>query len=265
MCCLIRLMLFVLLLPGFLTAQELPDGDDIALKINARDEGQSAARNVSMKMTDRRGKIRRRETRSFSKYYGADKRLAIFFLKPKNIKDTAFLTWNYADESKEDAQWLYLPAMRKVRRISAADRGDYFLGTDLTYEDMKLGTHVSIPDYSRRTIGIDKVDGFHCYIVEATPVNKKIAAELGYSKVEQCVDSKIWIIRRAKFWDIAGNLLKTAYFSDIHKVQGIWTQHQINVENHKTGHKTRLIFTDIDYQTEVRDDLFNRNSLRRGL
>ncbi|NOQ76748.1 MAG: outer membrane lipoprotein-sorting protein, partial [Methylococcaceae bacterium] len=91
----------------------LPSGDSIAKNINARDEGIAVSRNLTMQMTDRHGKVRERETRAFRKYFGDEKRTAIFYLKPKNIKDTAFLTYDYADKQRDDDQWLYLPAMRK--------------------------------------------------------------------------------------------------------------------------------------------------------
>jgi len=255
----------VLVAPIFAAAAELPDGDEIASRVNARDEGVAVARSLTMQMTDRRGKTRTRKTRGFRKYYGDEKRTVIFYLEPSNVKDTAFLTWDYPDIDKDDDQWLYLPAMRKVRRISASDRGDYFLGTDLTYEDIKLETRISIDDYKRRTIGEDKVDGHHCYLLESIPVDDETARELGYGKVEQCVDDKIWMVRRARFWDTRGKPLKTAYFRDIRQVQGIWTQHRIEVENHKTGHRTLFLFSDVDYRQGVSDTLFTQRALRRGL
>ena len=208
---------------------------------------------------------RTRETRGFRKYYGEEKRTVIFYLEPRNVKDTAFLTYDYPEAERDDDQWLYLPVMRKVRRISASDRGDYFLGTDLTYEEIKLETRVSMKDYTRKTLGEDEVDGHHCYLVESKPVNEKTAKELGYGRVEQCVDSAIWIVRRATFWDTGGNPLKTSRFSDIRQVQGIWTQHRIEVENHKTGHRTRFLFSAVDYQGGVSDNLFSQIALSRGL
>lgn len=248
-----------------LGALALPDGDEIARRINARDEGLAVSREVTMEMTDRRGKTRSRETRTFRKYFGAQKRTVIFYLEPRNVKDTAFLTYDYPEVDRDDDQWLYLPAMRKVRRISASDRGDYFLGTDLSYEDIKLETRVDMDDYTRRTVGEDQVDGHPCILVEALPVDAQTAKELGYGRVEQCVDSEIWFVRRARFWDPQGNPLKTTYFRDIHQVQGIWTQHLIEVENHKTGHRTRFSFREVDYQSPIGDRLFTQNALRRGL
>lgn len=244
---------------------ELPAGSTIAQKINARDEGIAVARNLKMEMTDRHGKKRIRETRAFRKYFGDEKRTVIFYLKPKNIKDTAFLTYDYADKEKDDDQWLYLPAMRKVRRISASDRGDYFLGTDLSYEDIKLETRISIKDYTRKTIGEDEVDGFHCYWVEEKAIDDETAEELGHVRRQNCVDDNIWIVRKSIFWDPQNKLLKTLYFRDISKVQGIWTAHKIEVENHKTGHQTLFSFSDVRYNEDVSDRVFTQNAMKRGL
>ncbi|MEN8177735.1 MAG: outer membrane lipoprotein-sorting protein [Pseudomonadota bacterium] len=248
-----------------LHAADWPTGDEIAQRINARDEGVAVSRNLSMEMIDRRGKQRVRETRGFRKYYGDEKRSVIFYLQPKNVKDTAFLTYDYPQAAVDDDQWLYLPAMRKVRRISASDRGDYFLGTDFTYEDIKLESKVSINDYTRKTIGEDEVDGHHCYVVEALPVDEATAKELGYGRVEQCVDDEIWMVRRSRFWDTRGKLLKTINTTDVRQVQGIWTQHRIEVENHKTGHRTVFTFSEVDYAAGVRDRVFTQKAIQRGL
>ena len=244
--------------------ENLPTGDEIAKRINARNEGTAVSRTLIMELIDRRGKKRLRKTRGFRKYVGKEKRSVIFYLSPKNIKDTAFLTIDYPDAEKEDDQWLYIPAARKVRRISASNRGDYFLGTDFTYEDIKKETKVALSDYKRTTIGEEVIEGHNCYVIDATPVNIKVAKELGYSKVKLWVDSEIWITRKTVMWDVKGNLLKTIYTSNISKVQNIWTVHKMKVENHKTGHQTIFVFNDVDYLSELKDDLFTEQSLRRG-
>ncbi len=260
------LLLLGLFWPAVSFAQaELPPGDEIARRINARDEGEAVSRGLRMEMIDRRGKKRVRETHSFRKYYGEEKRTVIFYLSPKNVKDTAFLTFDYPEANRDDDQWLYLPALRKVRRISASDRGDYFLGTDFTYEDIKKETKVGIEDYTWKTVGEETVDGHRCYVVESIPVSDKVAKELGYGRVLRWVDAEIWMVRKAKFWDIRGNALKTNHSRDIRQVQGIWTAHRAEVENHKTGHRTVFTFSDVEYQKRVNNDLFTERALRRGL
>jgi len=245
--------------------QTLPSGKSIAENTFAKDDGISVSRTLTMELKDKRGKVRVRETKAFRKYFGEEKRLAIFYLTPKSIMGTAFLTFDYPDASVDDDQWLYMPALRKTRRISAANRGDYFLGTDLTYEDIKLETRISREDYNYTTIGKEMIDGHETYVLEGIPINEKIAKELGYSKAKLWVDANIWMLRKADLWDVAGNHLKTMNISDIRQVQGIWTYHKITANNHKTKHQTIFHFSDIDYLTELSDDTFTKEALVNGL
>ncbi len=249
--------------PASAQKPDWPSGVSIMEKVNARDEGEAVSRTVLMEMTDRRGKQRVRNTTGYRKYYGDEKRTVIFYKSPKNIKGTAFLTFDYPEVEKDDDQWLYLPAMRKVRRISASDRGDYFLGTDFSYEDIKNESKVTIEDYTYKTIGEETIDGHLCYVVEGIPVSKGIAKELGYGRTKAWVDKEIWMARRVDYWDTRGNYLKTNHITDIRKVQGIWTLHQMDVQNHKTGHHTRFTFSDIDYESGVYEDVFTKRALTR--
>ncbi|WP_298534918.1 outer membrane lipoprotein-sorting protein [uncultured Algibacter sp.] len=246
-------------------AQNLPSGQSIAKKTHERNEGISMKRKLTMELKDKRGKIRIRETISLRKYYGKEKRLAIFYETPRSVQGTAFLTFDYPEPSVDDDQWLYMPALRKTRRISAANRGDYFLGTDLTYEDIKLETRISLDDYNYKTLGKETIEGQACFIVEGTPVSEEIAKELGYGKVKFWVDAKIWMLRKAESWDVAKNHLKTIQIKDVKEVQGIWTYHKIVVKNHKTGHETIFLNSDIDYKTNISDDTFTKESLINGL
>jgi outer membrane lipoprotein-sorting protein len=243
----------------------LPTGKQIAKNINARNEGISQSRSLRMILTDKRGKERIRETVSYRKYFGDEKRTVIHYLTPRNVKKTAFLTFDYPDIDKDDDQWLYLPAMRKVRRISASDRGDYFLGTDFTYEDIKKESKVTMEDYTRKTLREEEYNGNPVYVIEAIPVNDQVAKELGYGKVIRWVDKNIWMTRKSAFYDTRGKPLKTTLFKDIKQVDEIWTAHRLEVNNHKTGHKTVFIFSDVIYDKEVRDDFFTQRAIRRGL
>ena len=243
----------------------LPTGEQIAKNINARNEGISQSRKMKMVLTDKRGKERIRETISYRKYFGDEKRTVIHYLTPRNVKKTAFLTYDYPDVARDDVQWLYLPAMRKVRRISASDRGDYLLGTDFTYEDIKKESKVTLEDYTRKTLREEEIDGNPVYVIEATPVSTEVAEELGYGKVVQWVDKNIWITRKSEFYDTRGNHLKTTLFKDIKQADEIWTAHRLEVDNHKTNHKTVFVFSNIIYDKGVRDDYFTKRAIRRGL
>ncbi|MEO0443457.1 MAG: outer membrane lipoprotein-sorting protein, partial [Pseudomonadota bacterium] len=255
----------VLSLTNQASADELPEGRWVMQQVNAVDEGLQVTRTIAMTMIDRRGKTRERQTLSFRKYFGEDKRTVLFYVAPQNVKNTAFLTYDYAGTDKDDDQWLYLPALRKARRISASDRGDYFLGTDFSYEDIKNEGKVELADYHYTTLGRDIVDGNTLLHIEATPIDKKVAKALGYGKVHSWIDTANWMTVKAKYWDTQLNPLKTLTINDIRQVDGIWTRHQLAVDNHKTGHRTEFLFSDVDYRTAVDDRVFTRQALSRGL
>ncbi len=240
-------------------------GTVVMQKVVARDDGEFVSRNLTMELTDRRGKSRVRTTRGYRKYYGTEKRTVLFYTSPANVKDTGFLTYDYLDTEVDDDQWLYLPAARKIRRISASDRGDYFLGTDFSFEDIKNEAKPSLADYQHLRLEDSVVDGKPCIVVEGIPVSEKVARELGYSRVVTHVDPDIWMARKTEFWDIKGNPLKVIKASDIVLVDGIWTTHRLMAENLKTGHKTIFTFSDVDYRSPVEDDWFESRKLRRGL
>jgi len=246
-------------------ADDLPPGREIMEKVVARDEGIWVTRDLKMELTDRSGTTRVQITKALRRYYGEEKRTVIFYLDPTNIKGTAFLTYDYPEPNVDDDQWLYLPALRKVRRISASNRGDYFLGTDFTYEEIKKENKVELSDYSFKTLGEEEVDGHMTIVVEGKPVSDKIAEELGYSRVVWRVDPEVWMSRKSDYWDTNGNQLKTITLPEIKQVDGIWTALRISGVNHKTGHSTVFTFLNIDYQTEVSDRMFEQSMLRRGL
>jgi len=240
------------------------DGTQIMQHVVDRDEGVWVSRDLRMEMTDKSGTERVRETLTYRRYYGAEKRTVIFYTAPTNVKDTGFLTYDYPEADRDDDQWLYLPALRKVRRISASDRGDYFLGTDFSYEDIKKENKIAMEDYTLAKIGEAEVDGFPTYIVEGIPVDAATADELGYGKVRWYVDPEIWISRKSEAWDTNGNPLKTTSAANIESIDGIWTVQRLSVQNHKTGHGTVFTFNNTDYENEVADKIFKTATLKRG-
>ena len=243
---------------------QLPSADDIIAQVNARDDGEQVTRTLRMELIDRRGKSRVRETMGYRRYYGEEKRTVIFYQSPTNVKGTGFLTYDYPEANKDDDQWLYLPALRKVRRISAADRGDYFLGTDFTYEDIKKESRISTEDYTFTTLGTEQVDGHLTYLVEGIPVDNETAEELGYGRVLWRIDPEILLSRKTEMWDVNGNRLKTIRNEIIENIQGIWTSLRLTAINHKTGHSTIFTFADVDYRAPVDDSMFEQRALRRG-
>jgi hypothetical protein len=246
-------------------AQEpAPSGEEIARRINARDDGASLTRRVVMELADRDGTVRTRVTRAYRRRFEAEQRSVLFFDEPANLKGTALLTWDYADPARDDDQWLYLPALRKSRRVALADRGRAFLGTDLSFEDMKKETRVGIEDYRFRNVGEESVDERRCFVVEALPVDDSVARELGYGRLRLRVDAELWMPRWIEYWGPDGAPLKTVRLREIAAIDGIWTAQRIEAENLQTGHRTTLRFEAVDYRSAIAEDLLSEAGLRRG-
>ncbi len=243
----------------------LPEGIEIAQRVNAREDGHTVSRVLTMELIDKSGFRRVRETRSFRRDFDdGERRSVLFFDAPANLKGTALLTWDHADPARDDLQWLFLPEFRKSRRVATSERGRSFLGTDFSYEEIKNETRVSVEDHHWRTIGREEVDGAACFVVEATAVDDGTARELGYGRMLLRVDAERWIPRFGEYWDPRGEPTKTIRIAEIREVQGIWTPHLIEAANLRTGHRTRLTFRDVDYERTLPDDLFTEGALARG-
>ncbi len=240
-------------------------GKQVMQAVNARNDGEQVTRDLKIVLTDRRGKSRIQQTRGYRRYFGKEKRTVIFYSTPANIRDTGFLTYDYPEVTKDDDQWLYLPALRKIRRISASDRGDYFLGTDFTYEEIKKENKIELADYQLTRVGLENVDGHPCIVIVGEPITAKVSKDLGYSRIVWRIDPNIWMARSSDFWDVNGNHLKTIQTRLIEQIDGIWTALEINAVNHKTKHRSTFSFSNVDYTSEVPEKLFTQSRLRRGL
>lgn len=250
-------------------AASTEEARDIVNKVNNVDDGKQVTRKLTMTMIDKRGKTRVRETQAYRKYYEQEKRTVLFYKKPTNVKGTAFLTFDYKDTAKDDDQWLYLPAMRKVRRISSSDRGDYFLGTDFTYEDIMLEGKLELTDYDFSVMRSEKMtlesnEFFDTVVLQGMPKDKSIAKDLGYARTLIWVDTATWVVVKADYWDLKNKPLKTLAMTDIRNVDNIITRHVLTINNHKTGHKTIFQFSDVDYTSTVKDSLFTKRALKQG-
>lgn len=230
-----------------------------------RAEGASADRTVRIRLIDRHGAVREQVARAVRKNVADGRRMAIFYQAPANIRGTSFLVFDYRAADVANDQWLYLPALRKVRRVPAADRGDYFLGTDLTFDEIRNDNRVTPADWTFRFVGSEEIDGVHCTLVEGVAASEQVARELGYGRARWWVDSNALMARRVDYWGRDGSLLKTVANRELKLIDGVWTASRIEVKNHKTGHGTVLAFESSRFDTPLPDALFTQQQMERGL
>lgn len=239
-----------------------PTGLSIMQAVDSREDGDTLQQDIHQILIDRNDNKRERHMISFRKDYGKDSKSIVFFAEPANIRDTALLTFDYDDPNSDDDQWLYLPALKKVRRISSSDRGDYFMGTDFTFEDMKQTPELQ--DYHWKLLGSESINGFDCWKVEGTPVSTDVARELGYSKLIQWIRKDNDFSIKADYWDQAGRELKHLNIIELKQIDGIWSAILIEMINVQSQHKTRLEFSNKAFNTGMKDRMFTQRTLKRG-
>lgn len=240
-------------------------GEEIARRVAERPEGRATRRVIDITITDRRGRTRER-TALVLKRLGEGLRTTRFtYLAPKSVYEVTFLSRDYFDPDRSDDRWLYLPATRKVRRIPASDRGDYFLGTDFTYEDIQSELKLPLSDYEFSFEGVTNADGGELLRLSGTARTRQLAREVGYGGFRALVDPATWLFREIRFRDVDDELLKTASVHAMQEDNGIWTATDIEVVNHQTQHATRFRYREVAYPATLPAMAFEPAALSRGL
>jgi len=252
------LLSFPLVVSSPSLAQEL-SGLQIMINEDNREDGDDQISSSVFHLINKRGQKRLRDTVRRWKDYdgkdGFDEKTIIFFQSPPEIQGTGFLNWSYPDINKDDDQWLYLPALRKIKRISASDKEDSFMGTDFTFDDM--GDR-EVEEDIHKLIRQETFEGKQCFIVESTPKEKDYI----YSKKLVWVINREWIIPKTEYYDRKGKLLKHLQVQ-WHKVQEIWSWQDVVMKNVQTGHQTVIEVKDTKFNLGFKDTLFTQRTLRR--
>ena len=219
------------------------------------DQAKDSKTDMIMTLLNKNGEKRERTLNAFVKKYGEHKsKSIIFFNSPSDVKGTSFLVWT--EDKKEDKQWLYLPALQRVRPISTSGKGESFMGTELTYFDM--GSH-NIDDYTYTLLKEENVNNEACYVIEATP--KKVEY---YSKVIVWIRKGNFVPAKADFYDPKGQYLKQGVFDNIKNIKGINTPTHIEMRNVQNGRTTILVLNNIVYDSGLKDDIFTERYMMRG-
>ncbi len=233
-------------------------------KVDARDDGATIEQDMLMVLIDKNGNQRVRDLKSYSKDFGADEHKILFFKSPSDVKNTAFLTYDYDDPTKDDDQWLYLPALKKVKRIPSADKSSSFMGSDFSYFDM---TDRDLEDYDYKLLKETKVRGHDAWMIEALPRNQKVIDESGYKKSIGIIRKDNYMVVRAINFMMNGKK-KYLDLKKIHKQDGIWLVDEMTMTTKKakeTIHKTILKFSNIKLNQNIDDDMFTTRRLEKGL
>ncbi|MBC8493530.1 MAG: outer membrane lipoprotein-sorting protein [Candidatus Thioglobus sp.] len=264
--------LFLIILSMVLSGTSVADNKarEIMEKVDARDDGDSMISTMQMTLIDKKGKQRNRQMRTYSKDINANtEHKAIFFLSPSDVKNTAFLTYDYSDDDKDDDQWMYLPALKKTKRIPASDKDSAFMGSDFSYADM---TDKELDDYTfkliKETVVKRKTGNEKVWVIESTPVSQAVIDETGYIKSTLYIRQDNQVLTRAKFYLKKASRIKYMDVLSMKEIDGIWVAMQTKMttkQGKSTLHKTILSNSDVQINVAIDPDTFTIRSIEKGL
>jgi len=254
--------------PAALTAAELT-AREVIEKVDKRDDGDTRIADMTMILIDRKNNQRIRKIKSYSKDYGEDTKNISFFLTPADVRNTTFLSFDWDDPNKEDDNWLYLPALRKVKRISAGNKKDSFMGSDFSYADMN-GMEIEEWNYKflKKSVMIDGKDHWVIAGIPKKKFRKKVIKETGYLKSITWVRKDIFMSVKSKIWVKKGKKIKYFKALSLKKIQGIWTAEKVEMittKRKKQEHATVLLLENTIYNKGVDDSFFTTQRMERGL
>jgi len=184
-----------------------------------------------------------------------DKSLIIFD-NPKVVKGTAFLSFTH-NVGKDD-QWLFLPALKRVKRISSSNKSGSFMGSEFAYEDI---ASQEVEKYSYRWLRDEAYEGKPAFVVELDPVDRKS----GYTRQVVWYDQARHIPLKVDYYDRKNAFLKTLIFYGYQQYAGKhWRPDRMEMINHQTGKQSILEWTNYQFKTGLSEHDFNKNSLKRA-
>ncbi len=233
-------------------------GLEIVREMDRRDTGfADSTANLKMILRNRRGEesVRVLKMKTLEVIGDGDKSLSIFS-SPRDIKGTAFLSYTHA--LKADEQWLYLPALKRVKRISSSNKSGPYLGSEFAFEDL---TSFEVKKFRYKYLQDDVFNDIDCFVVELYPQYE----HSGYTREIIWIDKSRYIPMKIDYYDRKNTLLKT--LENKHYKQYLnqfWRPDEVLMSNHQNGKSTSLLWENYRFKSGLTNRDFDRNTLKRA-
>ncbi|MES9860549.1 MAG: outer membrane lipoprotein-sorting protein [Candidatus Thiodiazotropha sp. LLP2] len=256
----LKLLLTIFLLSPAVMLAATPEeqGLEIATEVETRDTGfHDFKATMTMLLKNRHGEESLRDMRNqtLEVENDGDKTLVIFD-EPRDVKGTALLSFSH--KVGDDDQWLYLPALKRVKRIASRNKSGPFMGSEFAYEDI---SSQEVEKYTYKYIGDSEHEGIASFLIERDPVDPNS----GYTRQQLWIDKERYIPLKIDYYDRKNDLLKTLVFRGYQQyLEQYWRANEMFMENHQTGKSTLLTWTEYTFRSGLSDTDFNKNSLKRA-
>ena len=250
----------LLCLLAFGASAETPEEKALAIAMEAdrRDSGFGDYTNdIKMILRNKQGQESIREIRSKTLEVDNDgDKILTIFDAPRDVQGTALLSFTHKEGP--DDQWLYLPALKRVKRIASDNKSGPFMGSEFAYEDI---SSQEVDKYTYKYIKDETINGINCFVIERYPAYE----HSGYTRQVVWINQQEYRPEQIVFYDRKNSLLKTLTYSDYKQYLGkYWRADKMHMENHQTGKSTLLSWQDYQFKTGLTDKDFSRNSLKRA-
>ena len=233
-------------------------GRTIAVESDRRDHGWGdSIAEMTMTLRNKHGESSRRRIRIKTlEVTGDGDKSLVYFHSPRDVRGTAFLSFSHVKEA--DDQWLYLPALKRVKRISSRNKSGPFMGSEFAYEDI---ASQEAEKYRYKFLDNGEHEGQPAFVVERYPVYE----DSGYTKQVVWFDEAEYRVMRVDFYDRKGALLKTLTYHGYRKyLDRYWRADQMRMVNHQNGKSTVLAWRNYAFGQGLSDGDFNKNRLKRA-
>lgn len=235
-------------------AQEM-NGRQIMDEVSKRHDRPYEFEIQKMTLIDKSGNTEKRDVQRYARELGEDDtNYLMVFHAPSGVRGTALLTWQH--DTKDDDQWLYLPAQgRKAKRIAKGGRKNFFMGTDYTFEDL---ISESRDKFRYERLADETIDGVDYFVVDAFPEDATVKAETGYKFRKLFIRKDIFFIARTDYYDRRGRYIKQQIAMDIKQIEGDMYRSRISLmDNQKLKHKTEIEVLERTFEeSDVPEKLF---------
>ncbi|MBU8893781.1 MAG: outer membrane lipoprotein-sorting protein [Bacteroidales bacterium] len=232
-------------------------GKQIVEKAYNRPTGDDQTSDLTMTLINKSGNQRVRKIKQFTKDLGEVEKSIMFFLSPADVKNTSFMSWSY-DSDKSDDQWIYLPALKKTKRISSDSKSDYFMGSDFTYDD--LGDR-KLEDDTHKLLREETIEDKECYVVESVSKDE----DYMYTKTITWIIKDNFIGLKKEFYDEDEDLLKILSIKKYEEISGLLIITNSEMKNVQKNHKTSMVLNNVQVNIGISVSKFTERMMMRGL
>jgi hypothetical protein len=210
-----------------------------------------------LKIYDNKGNVRVRELSTATAKFNGTSKTLFKFLSPADVKGTTILIYDY--ENKDDDMWIYMPSLRKTRRIVSGEKGKSFMGSEFSNADMSKPT---MSDFTYSIAGSEILEGKNCWKLESKCARAEVEKSNGYSRKISWIEKSSNLTWKIEYYDHASKLLKVETIGDYRKQpDGKYFAFKLSMQNVQNNRKSEIVINKYQSGSALKESAFSATTL----